>query len=149
MTCLSGICRRGACGAAVVIGLLVGAAQAADITDTAFSDASFEEATALVLGAQGAQARPKAAMLWVYRSRLGSLLKTRDLKPGETAELRRICERMHRVARQRRQARFDGYGVEFADGTGDTSELSPSRRVVFFFWDEGRCDSAPSRGKIG
>jgi hypothetical protein len=124
-------------------------AQAAEITDTAFSDASFEEATAVVLGAQGAQVPPKAAMLWVYQSRLGSILKRRDLKPDETAELRRICQRMHRVVRQKRQGRFDGYGIEFADGTGDTSKLSASRRVVFFFWDEGRCDSAPSRGSIG
>ncbi|MFN3209960.1 MAG: hypothetical protein ACE369_13350 [Roseovarius sp.] len=122
---------------------------AADITDTAFSDASFEEATAVVLGAQGADVPPKAAMLWVYQSRLGSILKGRDLKPEETAELRRICGGMHETVRKKRLGKFDGYGIEFADGTGDTSKLSPGKRVVFFFWDEGRCDSVPSRGKIG
>lgn len=133
-------------GLALCMGL---SAQAAEVTDTAFSDAKFETATAVVLGAEGGKARPKAALLWVYQSRLGSILKSRDLKPEETAELRRICARMHGVAGNKRQGKFDGYGIEFADGTGDTSTLSASKRVVFFFWDEGACDTAPSRGKIG
>lgn len=125
-----------------------GAAVAEEVTASRFSDAVFEGATTVFFEAQGVEAAPKDVFLWVYQSRLGSALKERDLQPEETAELQRICKVMHRMARGSQRGAFDGYGIELAHGEGDTSTLSPDRRVVFFFWDEGRCAGAPSRGGI-
>ncbi|MEO1139088.1 MAG: hypothetical protein AAFW87_06495 [Pseudomonadota bacterium] len=133
----------------LLAGALTTSAHAADVTDTRFSDAKFETATTVFFEAKGADAAPKDVFLWVYQSRLGSILKKRDLKPEETAELQRICKRMHAMAKASDRGSFDGYGIEFANGSGDTSNLSPSRRVVFFFWDEGACAMMPSRGKVG
>ncbi len=125
-----------------------GSVVAEEVTDSRFSDAVFEGATTVFFEAQGVEATPKDVFLWVYQSRLGSILKERDLRPAETAELQRICRVMHRMARGSDRGAFDGYGIELANGTGDTSNLSPKRRVVFFFWDEGRCQGTPSRGNI-
>ncbi|MEM9130623.1 MAG: hypothetical protein AAGA97_12980 [Pseudomonadota bacterium] len=117
------------------------------ITDTSLNVSRFEAATLVVLQASTGSDQ-KTAYLWVYQSALGSALKNRNLTDAETVELQRICAHMHKAGRRLQRGGFDGYGIEFANGTGDTSKLSPSRRVVFFFWDKGQCTSAPSRGKI-
>ncbi|MEM8776347.1 MAG: hypothetical protein AAGF53_15025 [Pseudomonadota bacterium] len=119
------------------------------ITDTRFANARFEAATLIAMQAVGDKTDQKSAYLWVYQSGLGSALKKREPNAEEVGELRRLCRNMHKAGKRLAKGGFDGYGIEFANGTGDTSKLSPSRRVVFFFWDGGACKSKPSRGKIG
>lgn len=114
---------------------------------TRISDARFETATTVLFEAKDGSEDIKEVFLWVYQTRLGQILNTRAPNEAETAELKRLCKQMHRLATNSRVGSFDGYGIELANGRGDTSRLPVSRRVVFFFWDEGRC-ATPSRGKI-
>ena len=114
---------------------------------TRFSDAKFETATTVVFEAKGAAAKDKALFLWVYQSRLGKILQSRTPNADEMGELRRLCKQMHKLASASKGGAFDGYGIELANGRGDTSRLPASRRVVFFFWDAGGCVT-PSRGTI-
>ncbi len=114
---------------------------------TRISDARFETATTVLFEAKDGSEKQREVFLWVYQSRLGQILNSRAPNEAETAELKRLCKQMHRLASTSKVGAFDGYGIELANGTGDTSRLPVSRRVVFFFWDEGRC-LTPSRGKI-
>lgn len=121
----------------------------ANPTESRFSDARFEAGGVMVM--QANEARDKLVFLWVYQSKLGQYLNRRAPSSAEVAEMRRLCQAMDQVARQERGRSFDGYGLEFADGTGDTSGLPLSRRAVFFFWArEGveTCGQIPSKGRI-
>jgi hypothetical protein len=130
-----------------VAGAALTAGMAAADTDSRFSDAEFEIAGVLPMASEAGDI--KTAYLWVYRSALGSQLGQRALTQDELAELRRLCTAMEAKGAEARPQGFDGYGIEFADGKGNTARLSPGRRAVFFFWGaRGGCDAAPSRGAI-
>ncbi|MEL7259457.1 MAG: hypothetical protein AAFN80_16740 [Pseudomonadota bacterium] len=114
---------------------------------TRISDARFETATTVLFEAKDGSKKQREVFLWVYQTRLGQILNSRAPNEAETAELKRICKQMHKVASNSRVGAFDAYGIELANGRGDTSRLPSSKRVVFFFWDEGRC-ATPSQGRI-
>ncbi|MEM7073839.1 MAG: hypothetical protein AAF484_02055 [Pseudomonadota bacterium] len=132
-----------------VMALICAGAALANPTASRFSDARFETGGLVVMQpGGGAAAEDKIVLLWVYQSKLGLYLNRRGPSAAETAEMRRLCREMHTVAQKELGRGVDGYGIEFADGAGDTSKLPVSRRVVFFFWDGGACARAPSRGSI-
>lgn len=132
-----------------VFALCAGAAVAATREDVAtrISDAKFETATTVVFEAKDGSNNTKQLFLWVYQTRLGQTLNARDPNEAEMGELRRLCKQMHKVATSEDFQRFDGYGIELANGKGNTAKLPASRRAVFFFWDGGRCTTV-SRGTI-
>ncbi|WP_338550800.1 hypothetical protein [Roseovarius phycicola] len=114
---------------------------------TRISDAKFETATTVLFEAKDGSQKQREVFLWVYQTRLGQILNSRAPNAAETAELKRICKQMHRLASKSKVGAFDAYGIELANGRGDTSRLPSSKRAVFFFWDEGRC-ATPSKGQI-
>lgn len=125
------------------------ATASADPTKSRFSDARFEAGGLVLMQARGS--REKVLLLWVYQSKLGQYLNKRPASAAETSEMQRICQAMDSVARQEHGQTYDGYGIEFADGTGDTSRLPLSRRAVFFFWARDgveTCAQSPSKGRI-
>ncbi len=142
--------RRVATGLAMGVALMFGAAAArADPTESRFSDARFETGGLILMQASASQ--NKFVLLWVYQSKLGQYLNQRAPSPAEVAEMRRLCQAMDKVARRQSGRALDGYGIEFADGGGDTARLPVSRRAVFFFWaKEGveTCAQRPSKGRI-
>lgn len=111
-------------------------------------DAKFETAATVLFEAKDGSNSQRELFLWVYQTRLGSYLQDRAPDAAELAELQRICKQMHGLASASETGAFEGYGIEFADGRGNTARLPASRRIVFFFWDAGQCTGTPNRGKI-
>ena len=142
--------RRGVATLTICLALGSGATAAlANPTKSRFSDARFETGGMIVMEAQNAKDR--FVFLWVYQSKLGEYLNKRPPSSAEVAEMQRLCKSMDRMARKQQGQGLDGYGIEFADGTGDTSDLPLSRRAVFFFWakaGEETCAPTPSNGRI-
>ncbi|MEL7014123.1 MAG: hypothetical protein AAFO72_12685 [Pseudomonadota bacterium] len=121
----------------------------ANETDSRFDDARFETGGVMVM--QASETKGRVVFLWVYQSKLGQYLNKRAPSAAEVAEMQRLCKAMDRLARKELGRAFDGYGLEFADGTGDTSRLPLARRAVFFFWARNgteTCAQDPSKGRI-
>jgi len=136
----------------LVIGMALSLAFSSEVfaneTDTRFTNTEFVTASAIEFLAHGDPSDVKEGFLWVYRSRLGTILKQRELKPTEVAELQRLCREMRKMAQASRAGAFDSYGIEFVNGRGDVARVSPSKRTVFFFWEAGKCTTEPQRGGV-
>jgi len=120
----------------------------ANETDTSFTNTEFVTASTIEFHAHGDPDDVKEGFLWIYRSRLGTILNKRELKPAEVAELQRLCREMRGMALVSRAGAFDSYGIEFVNGRGDVSGINPSKRTVFFFWESDKCKTEPQRGGV-
>ena len=117
-------------------------------TDTVLSGTKFVTATTIAFENVSNSSDAHEAFLWIYRSRLGTILNKRELKAQELAELRRLCGVMHVFSIRQGGGAFDSYGIEFVNGRGDVMAVSPNRRAVVFFDDAGKCNSQPLKADI-
>lgn len=117
-------------------------------TDTVLSGTKFVSAATIAFENVPNASDANEAFLWIYRSRLGTILNKRELKAREVAELRRLCGAMHMFSIRQGGAAFDFYGIEFVNGRGDYRTVKPNRRAVFFFEDAGKCASQPQKADI-